>query len=108
MGIRYRNIYSAIHPSGRCFAYAQHDGKQSRHVIASETKQSRRLEYGRLYSRSAFYCGVNVALKLSAEFCRHVVKIVIDVLFHGERFGYIEVDRLLTVASDNAVGFTFH
>ena len=45
---------------------------------------------------------------LSAEFCRHVVKIVIDVLFHGERFGYIEVDRLLTVASDNAVGFTFH
>ena len=45
---------------------------------------------------------------LSAEFCRHVVQIVIDVLFHGERFGYIEVDRLLTVASDNAVGFTFH
>lgn len=91
MGIRYRNIYSAIHPSGRCFAYAQHDGKQSRHVITSE-KTSEKAD----------------TLKLSAEFCRHVVKIVIDVLFHGERFGYIEVDRLLTVASDNAVGFTFH
>ena len=85
-----RNTYSAVtHPFGRCFAYAQHDGRQSRHVITSEKTSEK-------------------AGTLSAEFCRHVVKIVIDVLFHGERFGYIEVDRLLTVASDNAVGFTFH
>ena len=93
------NTYSAvIHPSGNSsvnFAtlvatFPAREGK-GKYVIASETSP-----------------GKADTLTLSAEFCRHVVQIVIDVLFHGERFGYIEVDRLLTVASDNAVGFTFH
>ena len=96
-----RNTYSAgIHPSGR----------GGTHSVAERGDLPRGL---RLRLRMTL-CHIQrettsgKAGTLSAEFCRHVVQIVIDVLFHGERFGYIEVDRLLTVASDNAVGFTFH